>query len=104
MYQLHLRFYVVSKKTINSILITDYCSSEAHSKHSFTTYLTNLSYPGYLDTSQLLLLWDRVIGYNTLEILPVVAVAIFAFRRNNLMEVIRAGGGGAGEGGFNYGK
>ena len=43
--------------------------------------------PGYLETSQLLLLWDRVIGYGTLEILPVLAVAVFAFRRNNLMEV-----------------
>ena len=48
---------------------------------------THTDSPGYLETSQLLLLWDRVIGYNTLEILPVVAVAIFAFRRNNLMEV-----------------
>ena len=42
---------------------------------------------GYLETAQLLLLWDRIIGYNTLEILPVLAVAVFAFRRNNLMEV-----------------
>ena len=42
---------------------------------------------GYLETAQLLLLWHRIIGYNTLELLPVLAVAVFAFRRNNLMEV-----------------
>lgn len=54
-------------------------------KHAFNWLMH--AFAGYLDTEQLLLLWDRIIGYGTLEILPVVAVAIFAFRRNNLMEV-----------------
>ncbi|XP_063681044.1 TBC1 domain family member 19-like isoform X1 [Bolinopsis microptera] len=54
-------------------------------KHAFNWIMH--AFAGYLETSQLLLLWDRVIGYGTLEILPVLAVAVFAFRRNNLMEV-----------------
>lgn len=45
------------------------------------------AFSGYLATDQLLLLWDRILGYNSLEILAVLAVAVFAFRAVNLMEV-----------------
>ncbi|XP_072422530.1 TBC1 domain family member 19 isoform X3 [Chiloscyllium punctatum] len=44
------------------------------------------AFSGYLATDQLLLLWDRILGYNTLEILAVLAAAVFAFRAENLME------------------
>nr|XP_006814716.1 PREDICTED: LOW QUALITY PROTEIN: TBC1 domain family member 19-like [Saccoglossus kowalevskii] len=45
------------------------------------------AFSGFLASDQLLLLWDRILAYNSLEILPVLAMAIFAFRRVNLMEV-----------------
>nr|XP_014347960.1 PREDICTED: TBC1 domain family member 19 isoform X2 [Latimeria chalumnae] len=45
------------------------------------------AFSGYLATDQLLLLWDRILGYNSLEILSVLAAAVFAFRAENLMEV-----------------
>ncbi|XP_025021606.1 TBC1 domain family member 19 isoform X1 [Python bivittatus] len=45
------------------------------------------AFSGYLATDQLLLLWDRILGYNSLEILAVLAAAVFAFRAGNLMEV-----------------
>lgn len=69
------------------------------------------AFSGYLSTDQLLLLWDRILGYDSLEIVaggtrcvqgsvsqcqyshggllcpPVLAAAVFAFRAENLMEV-----------------
>uniref|UniRef100_A0A8C3CSY3 TBC1 domain family member 19 n=1 Tax=Cairina moschata TaxID=8855 RepID=A0A8C3CSY3_CAIMO len=45
------------------------------------------AFSGYLATDQLLLLWDRILGYNSLEVLAVLAAAVFAFRAVNLMEV-----------------
>ncbi|XP_067418652.1 TBC1 domain family member 19 isoform X3 [Emydura macquarii macquarii] len=45
------------------------------------------AFSGYLATDQLLLLWDRILGYNSLEILAVLAASVFAFRAVNLMEV-----------------
>ncbi|XP_063315976.1 TBC1 domain family member 19 [Pelobates fuscus] len=45
------------------------------------------AFSGYLATDQLLLLWDRILGYDSLEILAVLAAAVFAFRAVNLMEV-----------------
>nr|XP_031292150.1 TBC1 domain family member 19 isoform X4 [Camelus dromedarius] len=47
------------------------------------------AFSGYLATDQLLLLWDRILGYNSLEILAgkILAAAVFAFRAVNLMEV-----------------
>ncbi|XP_072352636.1 TBC1 domain family member 19 isoform X5 [Scyliorhinus torazame] len=44
------------------------------------------AFSGYLATDQLLFLWDRILGYNSLEILAVLAAAVFAFRAENLME------------------
>ncbi|XP_037532409.1 TBC1 domain family member 19 [Nematolebias whitei] len=45
------------------------------------------AFSGYLSTDQLLLLWDRILGYNSLEVIAVLAAAVFAFRAENLMEV-----------------
>ncbi|XP_064608435.1 TBC1 domain family member 19-like [Liolophura sinensis] len=45
------------------------------------------AFSGYLSSDQVLLLWDRLLAYNSLEILPVLAVAIFSFRKTNLVKV-----------------
>uniref|UniRef100_A0A673J2Q7 TBC1 domain family member 19-like n=1 Tax=Sinocyclocheilus rhinocerous TaxID=307959 RepID=A0A673J2Q7_9TELE len=45
------------------------------------------AFSGYLSTDQLLLLWDRILGYDSLEIVAVLATAVFVFRAENLMEV-----------------
>ncbi|XP_064400158.1 TBC1 domain family member 19-like isoform X2 [Halichondria panicea] len=44
------------------------------------------AFAGHLETRQLLLLWDRIIGYNTLSLLPVMAVSVFEFRATNLFK------------------
>ncbi|KAG9345786.1 hypothetical protein JZ751_008931 [Albula glossodonta] len=46
------------------------------------------AFSGYLSTDQLLLLWDRILGYDSLEIVAALAAAVFAFRAENLMEVM----------------
>ncbi|KAL8612925.1 hypothetical protein ACOMHN_035002 [Nucella lapillus] len=46
------------------------------------------AFSGFLDSDQVLLLWDRVLAFDSLEILPVFAVAIFSFRKTNLMKVL----------------
>nr|XP_002119373.1 TBC1 domain family member 19 [Ciona intestinalis] len=50
------------------------------------------AFSGYLATEQLLLLWDRIIGYGSLLILPLLAVAIFLFRQSNLLLITSASG------------
>lgn len=45
------------------------------------------AFSGYLASSQLLELWDRMLALNTLEILPIFAVGVFLFRRQNIMSV-----------------
>ncbi|ESO05170.1 hypothetical protein HELRODRAFT_77906 [Helobdella robusta] len=45
------------------------------------------AFSGYLASEQVLLLWDRIIGYNSLYILSILSAAIFSFRRTNLMQV-----------------
>uniref|UniRef100_H2Z7P5 Rab-GAP TBC domain-containing protein n=1 Tax=Ciona savignyi TaxID=51511 RepID=H2Z7P5_CIOSA len=42
-------------------------------------------FSGYLATDQLLLLWDRIVGYGSLVVLPLLAVAVFLFRQSNLL-------------------
>ncbi|XP_054755376.2 TBC1 domain family member 19-like [Lytechinus pictus] len=44
------------------------------------------AFSGYLASDQLLLLWDRILAYDSTELLAVLAVAVFCFRRTNLME------------------
>ena len=45
----------------------------------------HLAFSGYLHTEQTLLLWDRVVGFDSLDLLPALAAAIFAFRSRTLM-------------------
>ncbi|XP_060080026.1 TBC1 domain family member 19-like [Ylistrum balloti] len=45
------------------------------------------AFSGYLSSDQVLLLWDRILAHSSLEILAVLAVAIFSFRKTNLMKV-----------------
>ncbi|XP_064637266.1 TBC1 domain family member 19-like [Lineus longissimus] len=45
------------------------------------------AFSGYLASDQVLLLWDRILAYGSLEILAVLAFAIFSFRKTNLMQV-----------------
>lgn len=45
------------------------------------------AFAGYLETEQLLLLWDRIFAYDSVELLAVLAMAILSYRRTNLMEV-----------------
>ncbi|KAH7830418.1 Tre-2/Bub2/Cdc16 (TBC) H family protein [Monocercomonoides exilis] len=43
------------------------------------------AFAGYLHPLQVLLLWDRVISFDTLIMLPLLAAAIFAFRSSNVL-------------------
>jgi len=45
------------------------------------------AFSGYLASEQVLLLWDRILAYDSLELLPILAAAIFSFRKINLMQV-----------------
>lgn len=44
-------------------------------------------FSGYLLPEQLLNLWDMILAYDSLEVLPVLAVAILSFRKENLLQV-----------------
>eukprot|EP00397_Hematodinium_sp_SG-2012_P042196 GEMP01046620.1.p1 GENE.GEMP01046620.1~~GEMP01046620.1.p1 ORF type:complete len:326 (+),score=55.51 GEMP01046620.1:379-1356(+) len=45
------------------------------------------AFVGLLDVTQVLLLWDRIIGYDSTIIIPVLAAALFTFRAKLLMSV-----------------
>ncbi|THD20244.1 TBC1 domain family member 19 [Fasciola hepatica] len=45
------------------------------------------AFSGFLAPDQVLLLWDRILGFDSLEILAVLAVAIFSYRKENLLLV-----------------
>jgi len=45
------------------------------------------AFSGFLSSSQLLELWDRVLAFNSLEILSIFAVGVFLYRKHNLMLV-----------------
>ncbi|GMH89203.1 hypothetical protein TrST_g12976 [Triparma strigata] len=45
----------------------------------------HLAFTNVLETEQLLLLWDRLVGYDDLLLLPVLSAAIFTFRSETLM-------------------
>ncbi|KAL3313049.1 hypothetical protein Ciccas_008352 [Cichlidogyrus casuarinus] len=45
------------------------------------------AFSGYLTPDQVLHLWDRILGFDTLKVLPLLAVGILAFRKNNLYQV-----------------
>lgn len=44
-------------------------------------------FSGHLLPEQLLNLWDIIIAYDSLEVLPLLAVAILSFRKDNLLQV-----------------
>ncbi|KAH9507879.1 hypothetical protein Btru_053112 [Bulinus truncatus] len=44
-------------------------------------------FSGFLASDQVLLLWDRILAFDSLEILSVLAAAIFSFRKTNLLKV-----------------
>lgn len=45
------------------------------------------AFSGHLPPEELLILWDLVLGYDSLEIIPLLAVIILSFRRDSLMQV-----------------
>ncbi|KAK7864633.1 hypothetical protein R5R35_012408 [Gryllus longicercus] len=45
------------------------------------------SFSGHLPPEQLLFLWDLILAYDSLEILPLLAVSIISFRKDNLLQV-----------------
>ena len=44
-------------------------------------------FASFLPAEQTLILWDRIIGFDTLELLPVLAAAIFVYRAKWLLQV-----------------
>ncbi|UJR07581.1 hypothetical protein I4U23_011869 [Adineta vaga] len=44
------------------------------------------AFSGYLASNQLLALWDRILAYDSLEILAVLAAAIFVLRKGNVLK------------------
>lgn len=44
-------------------------------------------FSGHLPPEQLLTLWDLILAYDSLEIIPLLAVVIVIFRKDNLMKV-----------------
>jgi len=45
----------------------------------------HFAFSTFLDVEQVLLLWDRIIGFDTLEIVPVLAVAVLIFKSEMIM-------------------
>lgn len=45
------------------------------------------AFSGHLPPEQLLNLWDLILAYDSLEIVPLLAVIILMFRKDNLMKV-----------------
>ncbi|XP_065203977.1 TBC1 domain family member 19 [Planococcus citri] len=44
-------------------------------------------FSGHLPPEQLLYLWDIILGYDSLEVIPLLAVSILSFRKENLLQV-----------------
>lgn len=45
------------------------------------------AFSGHLPPEQLLYLWDLILAYDSLEVLPLLAIAIVSFRKDNLLKV-----------------
>ena len=65
-----------------------------HMMHTVHLHPLTVAFPwlrgafvGYLAVDQVLLLWDRILGFDSVEVLALVAYAIFAFRANELLEL-----------------
>ena len=48
------------------------------------------AFAGYLPPDQTLLLWDRIIGFDSLELLPMLAAAVFLFHERALLQAADA--------------
>jgi len=44
------------------------------------------AFAGYLEPDQILALWDRVLAWDSLIVIPLVAAAIFSYREQKLLE------------------
>lgn len=49
------------------------------------------AFSGFLDVEQVLLLWDRMIAYESVEVLAIAAAAIFTFRHDVILQCTSAG-------------
>jgi len=45
------------------------------------------SFVGMLDIEQILLLWDRIIGFDSLELIPITATCIFLYKKETLLQI-----------------
>lgn len=45
------------------------------------------AFSGHLPPEQLLHLWDLILAYDSLEIIPLLALVILVFRKDNLLKV-----------------
>lgn len=45
------------------------------------------AFSGHLQPQELLTLWDLILGYDSLEILSLLAIIILSFRKESLMQV-----------------
>ncbi len=44
------------------------------------------AFSGHLGSHEVLLLWDRIVGHDSLSVLAVMAVAVMEFRSSNLFK------------------
>lgn len=45
------------------------------------------AFSGHLQPQELLILWDLILGYDSLEILSLLAIIILSFRKESLLQV-----------------
>lgn len=45
------------------------------------------AFSGHLNPEQLLTLWDIILAYDSMEVIPMLAVVILIFRKENLYKV-----------------
>ncbi|ORX80627.1 hypothetical protein BCR32DRAFT_268775 [Anaeromyces robustus] len=45
------------------------------------------SFIGMLDIEQIFLLWDRILGFDSLELIPLAAVCIFLYKKETLLQI-----------------
>ena len=69
--------------------LPELCTHLLHIDAHPTTYAVPwmlYAFSSVLPADQTLLLWDRILGFDSLELLPVLAAAIFAYRAKWLMQ------------------
>ena len=49
------------------------------------------AFSGHLSSHEVLLLWDRIVGHDSLSVLAVMAVAVLEFRSSNLFKATSYG-------------